>query len=66
MKYRKVGSNRLSMRGMYLTPVVKQVYPENSVLTIISTNMLSLQLREKLNETVRRISEESVGIWGKT
>ena len=66
MKYRKVGSNRLSMRGMYLTPVAKQVYPENSVLTIISTNMLSLQLREKLNETVRRISEESVGIWGNT
>ena len=51
---------------MYLTPVAKEVYPENSVLTIISTNMLSLQLREKLNETVRRISEESVGIWGNT
>ena len=66
MKYRKVAFNRLCKRGMYFTPVAKQVYPENSVLTIISTNMLLSQLTEKLNETVRRVSQESIGIWGNT
>lgn len=63
MNYRKILGREYISKGVYYIPKQKHICSDDSVFTDISTNMLSLQLRKKLNETIRRASQKGISIW---
>lgn len=63
MNYRKILGREYINKGVYYIPKQKHICSDDSVFTNISTHMLSLQLRKKLNETIRRVGKTCTRIW---